>query len=268
VEAYQRDAFARREIEHRCEFRILRPDGSLRWLEARSRAFYGSDGEPLRVVGVNVDITERKENEQRQTLLLREFDHRVKNILANVKALLLQTRLTGDPDDDFLGAFEGRLDTFARTHEALLGTDFSSAPLRVLAEQELSPYLRQGERNVALEGPDLSLSLAAAQMISLALHELATNAAKHGALSAPGGRILLAWRLLGGGEEGRVRLNWRETDGPPVEPPRRRGFGRMLLERSVASGLGGEARLSFAPEGACYELEFPAARNLAGRIAA
>lgn len=269
VQAYQRDAFARGETDHRCEFRIVRPDGDVRWVEARSRALFGGGGEPVRVIGVNVDITERKQVEERQALLLREFDHRVKNILANVKALLLQSKLTSSPER-FVEAFEGRLDTFARTHEALLGGNFAGAALRLLAELELSPYLRSGGGNVELDGPDLTLAANAAQIVSLALHELATNAAKYGALSDQGGRVHLSWRLAGKADAGRVHLAWRESSGPRVRAPRRRGLGRMLLERSVPAGLTGEARLEFAREGVRYELEFPARANLmvAGRVAA
>ena len=259
---YQRTALTGGEAERQLEFRIVRPDGGVRWVEARSRALHGSAGAPLRVVGINVDVTERKETEDRQALLLREFNHRVKNVLANIRALALQTKLSLGPGDDFVGSFEGRLETFARTHAALLDDDREAAPLRALAEQELAPYA--GVANVAeIDGPDLSLRIQAAHMLAMALHELATNAAKYGALSTPGGRVLLRWRLERTEGELQVQVLWQEADGPEVAPPQRKGFGRSLMERGVAAGLGGSARLEFAPSGVRYEITFPAARNVA-----
>lgn len=260
----RRAALDDRLEEHQIEFRIVRPDGSIRWVEARSRAFYDAKGEPQRLVGVNVDITDRKESEQRQSLLLHELNHRVKNVLANIHALWSQTRRSSAPNE-LSDAFEGRLKSFARTHQALLESGFEAASMQSLADQELEPYLNLGADLglVDIEGPELSLKAHAAQMIALALHELATNSAKYGALGAQRGRVSLRWSIAANGGHRVVRILWREAGARDAASPSRSGFGRTLLERIVPGALEGAATLEFLPTGALYELEFPAAANAA-----
>jgi PAS domain S-box-containing protein len=205
-----------------------------------------------------VDVTESRRAEERQQLLLRELDHRVKNTLAKVIGMFTQSRLTASSFEDFVPAFEGRLMALARTHELLTQNAFGAVPIGVVVERELAAFAHAGSAAIAVEGPSLRLAASAAQALGMALHELATNAAKHGALAAPGGRVRAAWTETPEG----VRFSWAEANGPPVAPPARRGFGRHLLEQGIAMALAGEARLEFAAEGLRYELSFPAAGNL------
>ena len=206
-------------------------------------------------VGIGVDITERKRAEERQGLLLAELSHRVKNTLAVVLGIASRT-LAGDRSlPEARDTLAKRLGALAKTHELLTAAGWRGVSLRALAEAELRPY---GPR-AAIAGEDLTLGPKAAQTFALVLHELATNAAKHGALSAPEGRIEIGWEAA----DGRFRLRWRERDGPPVRPPERQGFGRTLLERGVAYELGGEVTLDFRPAGLVCEARLLLAQVLA-----
>jgi PAS domain S-box-containing protein len=206
-------------------------------------------------VGIGVDITERKRAEERQGLLLAELSHRVKNTLAVVLGIASRT-LAGDRSlPEARDTLAKRLGALAKTHELLTAAGWRGVSLRALAEAELRPY---GPR-AAIAGEDLTLGPKAAQTFALVLHELATNAAKHGALSAPEGRIEIGWEAA----DGRFRLRWRERDGPSVRPPERQGFGRTLLERGVAYELGGEVTLDFRPAGLVCEARLSLAQVLA-----
>jgi two-component sensor histidine kinase len=196
-------------------------------------------------VGIGVDITERKRTEERQRLLLAELSHRVKNTLAVVLGIASRT-VSGDRTlREAREMLAKRLGALAKTHELLTAADWRGVSLRALAQAELKPY----GRRATLAGDDLMLAPKAAQTLALVLHELATNAAKHGALSVPAGRIEIGWAVA----DGRLRLLWRERDGPPVRPPERQGFGRLLLERGVAHDLDGAVTLDFRPEGLACE---------------
>jgi two-component sensor histidine kinase len=206
-------------------------------------------------VGIGVDITERKRAEERQGLLLAELSHRVKNTLAVVLGIASRT-LAGDRSlPEARDTLAKRLGALAKTHELLTAAGWRGVSLRALVEGELKPY---GSR-ATITGEDLTLGPKAAQTFALVLHELATNAAKHGALSAPEGRIEIGWEAA----DGRFRLRWRERDGPPVRPPERQGFGRTLLERGVAYELGGEVTLDFRPAGLVCEARLLLAQVLA-----
>ena len=261
--ALRREAFAHRVRENSIEFRIVRPDGAVRWMEGRSRTAYGKDGRPLRVVGVNMEITARKEAEARQQLLQHELDHRVKNILATVQGLLVQTRAAGGTVETVIESFRSRLGALARAHDALVATHFAGAPLRHVAEQEVGAFLTAEGDNISLAGDDLRLTPRATQTLTLVLHELATNAAKHGALSVPEGRVDIRWSVAQRDGGARLLLEWTERHGPALTgTPQRQGFGRTVLERGVAFSLAGEARLEFAAEGLRYRMDVPADGNL------
>jgi PAS domain S-box-containing protein len=217
-------------------------------------------------IGIGIDITERKRAEDRQRLLLAELSHRVKNMLATVQSIALRSLSAGRPIEEAREAFMERLRALAETHSLLTAGEWQGASLRRLVEDVLAPY----GRRVAIASEDLVLNPKAALTLGLVLHELATNAAKYGALAAPAGRVEVAWTVGGGaaaadGDDGPgLRLHWRERDGPPVPPPERVGFGRTLIERAVAYELNGTTRLDFRADGVVCELVVPLAEVTVG----
>jgi two-component sensor histidine kinase len=183
--------------------------------------------------------------ERQQKLLLDELNHRVKNTLATVQSIAAQTLRTNPEPRAFREAFEARLVALAGTHDLLTAGAWRGAALRDVAQLEFRPY---GPERYRLDGPEVSLSPAEALSLGLLFHELATNAAKYGALSTGQGRVDVAWSVREDGGR-RLALTWTETGGPPVVAPTRRGFGSRLIERSLSGELGGEAVLEFAPDG-------------------
>ncbi|MBX6375268.1 MAG: PAS domain S-box protein [Acetobacteraceae bacterium] len=256
------------------DFRILRrSDGAMRWILSRAEAIADERGRPVRTIGIMRDVTEQKASEERQALLMRELDHRAKNALAVVQAAV---RLTPKDDPEtFAHAVEGRVAALARAHTLLAEGRWQGAALRPLIEAELAAFLPGGNAcavdaaaappRVEVEGPDLALAPVAMQALSMALHELATNAVKYGALSAPGGRVRVAWwvdraaRLL--------RLRWEEAGGPPLAgPPARRGFGSRVVEATVRDQLGGQVERRWEPAGLVCEIAVPVERAVVGGI--
>jgi PAS domain S-box-containing protein len=256
------------------ERRYLRPDGAVVWVRG-SVAVAGRDaeGRPARAAIVLKDITAQKQADELQTLLIREVDHRAKNALAVVQAMLRLTPAEGPEARRFAEALSGRVAAMARAHTLLSRDRWAGAELRDLAEAELAPYAgggaapgASGEERVRLDGPPALLVPEAAQPVGMVLHELATNAAKYGALSRPGGRVDISWRLLAG-PAGGLMVEWRESGGPGLAaPPSRTGFGTRLVARTVRQ-IGGEAALDWAPEGLRCSFTIPANRLQAAAAA-
>lgn len=197
---------------------------------------------------------ERQAAQSRQAFLMAELDHRLKNILANIQALLRHTRRRATSIEGFARDFEARLHAMATAHDLLHASRWEGARLCRLVAEELAPHAGgTGRGRVGAGGPDLVLRPRAALALSLALHELATNAAKHGALSVPEGRIALRWRRT---ETGLIMV-WEERGGPPAPSPERRGFGLTVIERSLAYELGGSGRLEFRPTGLRCTIRIP-----------
>ncbi|MBS0475746.1 MAG: sensor histidine kinase, partial [Proteobacteria bacterium] len=186
--------------------------------------------------------------------LTRELNHRVKNTLANVLSIVALTRRRSHDLDDFTEGLIGRLRALSATHDLLALRNWKDAPVRDVVTAELVPYLDPGDNQVDIDGPDTVLGPNDAMSLGLALHELATNAAKYGALSIPQGRVSVTWSLLAGNQ---CELRWRETGGPGVTPPDRRGFGLDLIEKIVSHELGTPVELSFNPEGVYCVLRVP-----------
>src|SRR4051794_29323372 len=187
---------------------------------------------------------------ERQHLLIRELHHRVKNSLATVQALLGATARSTNSVEAFYHSFAGRLAALGKTHTLLTDDYWQSASVREMLRNELEPYDDGGGHRVALNGPPLELSADLAIPTGMAIHELAANAVTHGALSVPGGRVAVVWDV-GRDEDGRRMLcvEWTERDGPPVEPPSRKGFGSTLLERVLPAQCKAEVALEFDPLG-------------------
>ncbi len=192
-----------------------------------------------------------------RTSLTRELNHRVKNTLANVLSIVALTRRRSVDLDDFAENLTGRIRALSATHDLLSHSDWTDAPIDEIVRSELAPYLGEADGHVELSGPAISLAPNAAMSLGLAIHELATNAAKYGALSASGGRVVIEWHLVSSDV---VQLHWRETGGPPVESPGKRGFGRDLLEKIVAHELQSNVDLRFEPGGVECTLQVPVRR--------
>jgi len=213
----------------------------------------GADGEATGVFIEGSDVTDRVLGDRQQKLLLDELNHRVKNTLATVQSIAAQTLRTNPEPADFRLAFEARLLALSGTHDLLTATNWRSASLRDVAQLEFGPY---GAERYRLNGPQVSLPPAAALALGLLFHELATNAAKHGALSTGAGSVDVAWQV-GLTDTGReLAIDWTEAGGPPVAPPSRRGFGSRLIERSLGA-LQGAATLDFAAEGLRCRMRLP-----------
>ncbi len=249
--------------DYRQEYRIVRVDtGEVRWIAARGSAVGARPGAPARFVGVCYDITERRLAQERQMLLAREVDHRARNVLAVVQSILRLTRAE-DPRR-YVQAVEGRVAALARAHTLLSRDRWTGAGLQDVLHEELTAY--RGAGRVALHGPAVRLRPDAVQPLSMVLHELATNAAKYGALSIPGGRVEVAWELVPQAgapsgqpsSPGRLDLRWTERDGPPLlAPPARQGFGSTLISATLRDQLQGESCFDWRPEGLCCAISLP-----------
>jgi PAS domain S-box-containing protein len=248
--------FAEQRGEHHAEFRIVRPCGTIRWIEARSFIEYDQAGHARRLVGVNIDITERKRAEQARKILNAELDHRVKNTLATVTAVISRTREGSRSVADFAAALEGRIRSMAVTHQLLSSRHWQELSLIELIRSELAPYA--ASENTEISGPTVLLKPEAGQALAMVLHELATNAAKYGALSSDKGRVLIRWdRRLNGRRLSNLVLEWREVGGPWVNAPGKSSYGTSTIRDLIPYEFGGAVDLVFAPEGVRCRLELP-----------
>jgi PAS domain S-box-containing protein len=236
-------------------------DGARRWFDITIDAQRDADGQVVGVVCASVDITDQKERESRIRLLMRELTHRSKNLLTVIDSIARQTAANSNGLKDFLARFRDRLHSLAGSHDQLVQEDWQGAWLRQLVESQLGHYYDPDSPAVTVIGPRLRVGPDAAQHIGLALHELATNAAKYGALSVPEGRVHITWDVEQDTDGTPVcRMVWLESGGPRVQRPVKRGFGQVVIERTVARALGGRVTLEFAPEGLQWILVFPADR--------
>jgi PAS domain S-box-containing protein len=240
-------------------FRYLRPDGREAWLEETAKAEFDGAGHFVRLRGLTVDITERKHAETRQDLLTAELDHRVKNVLARVAVVARRTREHSTSMAEFVRALDGRIHSMAAAHSLLSQSRWQGVGLADLVRDQLAPYAT--DANARIEGPNIVLTAAATQSVAMVLHELVTNAAKYGALSAPGGQVSVSWeRLSRDGEPPKLTMTWREVGGPPTAAPLEAGFGTNLIRDLIPHELGGTVDLSFGAEGLRCTIEVPIER--------
>ncbi len=226
----------------------IRRDGSRFWASGLMVPLLNTDGKPEGLLNVLRDNTAGRIEEERRALQLAEMGHRVKNVLATVQAVAAQTMRHGGVPEAVQKMLLQRLVALAGSHDLLTRGGWGSASLTDVVERALSPYAGSGR--VRSDGPPVRLAADAVEMFSLAFHELATNAAKYGALSVPKGQVEVSWALRRSGKgTRRVDIDWRERGGPTVTPPRRQGFGSRLLERGLAQKFGGTVKLDFHPEG-------------------
>ncbi len=252
--------------------RFRRADGAYRWHLSRAHAFRDADGNVLMWAGSNTEIHEQKEtadtlrsHEDRLNLLVKELNHRVKNLLAVASSVVTLSAHSASTPRSMADAIKGRLDALARAHELVMPTltgEAASAKtattLDTLVRAICSPYLEPGRPDrFVVEGPAVPIGERAAANVALFVHELATNAVKYGALSSPAGCVAMEWSL----QDGELRLSWNERDGPPLEgPPKSRGFGSELAQSSIEGSLGGTLSFDWKSEGLAVHLAVRAER--------
>jgi two-component sensor histidine kinase/PAS domain-containing protein len=227
------------------DYRVKQPDGSWRWLSAWGLVEFegtGAQRKAVAIAGASRDLSEVKRAEELQRLLANELNHRVKNSLATVQSIVTTSLRSAEDLETARKAVDARIISLAGAHDLLTDRSWSGADLNDLVARVIAPF---GSGQIAVDGPSLDVPPKQALALSLALHELATNASKYGALSRPAGRVELRWAVQGG----QLHLSWRETGGPKVVAPSRRGFGSRLLEDVLASDLDGQSRLEFAADG-------------------
>ena len=236
-------------------------DSGPRWNDLHIEPLRNDAGDIVGLTCASVDVTERKESEAHLRLLMRELTHRSKNLLAVIQGMARQTARHTGSIDGFLNQFSARLQALAASHDLLVRESWHGASLRELIQSQLAAYAGGGEGRLALDGVPVALKPEAAQNLGLALHELAVNAAKFGALSVPGGRVLIDWAL----RDNAIDLNWREHNGPKVKARRKRGFGSMVIERNLARALDAKVDITFEPDGLRCHIVIPASQILAAR---
>jgi PAS domain S-box-containing protein len=249
--------FSDRRGEYNVEYRIVLPNRGVRWIESRSFISYDGDGNAQRVVGVDIDVTGRKRAEERQRELVAELDHRVKNVLASVSAVISHSWQESTSVNGFAAALDGRIRSMATTHELLSIGRWQGISLTELVRRELAPYAMR--HNTEIIGPEVVLRAEAGQAMAMVLHELTTNAAKYGALSTKQGRVLIRWdQRLNGHARSDLVLIWKEIGGPPVASRSKPGYGTSTIRDLIPYEFGGTVDHVLASDGVHCHLQLPA----------
>ncbi len=237
-------------VDYVTEFRVK----SGRWISSRGRVYQrDAQGAPQVMMGVNIDITEARQAAEHTRHLLRELNHRVKNTLAMTQSLARQTLKRSPDPQAFIEAFSGRLRTLSDAHTLLADRDWAGIGMTELVDSQIGPYVIHGGDRLTVAGEDVQLPPDHALGLGIILHELASNAARYGALSVDDGRLRVVWTV----ENGEVHLSWNESGGPAVQEMRESGFGSRLIQRSLDKILGSRVNLEFAPGGVQAEISFP-----------
>lgn len=244
------------------EYRIIRPSGEERWIFGRGRVVRDPSGQITQYSGIDLDVTERKRAEAHTRVVMGELVHRTNNLLTVVQILARQGTQSASDLDDFQRVFSDRLRGLSESTNLLLRDNWLGAPLRELIEAQIAPF--GAVRRFDIDGPNVRLSAKAVQSLGLALHELCTNALKYGALSSEGGRVSIRWEMAHGG----LYLHWEETGGPKVNPPRRKGFGRVVAEKMISSALGAQVSTQFLEGGLQWDAIIPSSELAQGEMPA
>jgi PAS domain S-box-containing protein len=240
------------EIENRC----LSKEGKVSWVHKHVSLLRDGAGRPANVITLATNVTERKQHEEQIDLLLREVNHRSKNLLSLVQAIAQQTINT--KPDDFLPRFQARVQALAASHDILVGNKWKGADLHEVARSQLAHFRDLMGKRITLTGPPVFASAAAAQALGMAFHELATNATKYGALSDESGRVELGWKTAQDAEGNQVfAIEWTESGGPPVTPPASSGFGSTVICRLAERSLNAKVELAYARMGLSWRLQCP-----------
>lgn len=239
------------------EYRVRLPKGDVRWLQIRGQPFYSVDGQPLTMAGVSIDVTDRKHAEEHRALLADELNHRVKNSMATMQSIAHQTLRNATSLEDAYATLDARLQSLSLAHDVLTRDNWIGATLAEIAERALGAFSSGAGQRFVIEGPEVRMAPRLTLAFTMALHELATNAVKYGALSNDRGQVRLTWAIANGAHPARLHLRWEETGGPTVTAPPRRGFGSRLIERALAAELDGTAEIAYRPSGVLFTLDAP-----------
>jgi two-component sensor histidine kinase/PAS domain-containing protein len=242
------------------EYRVVWPDGTTLWLRGHGRVVARTpNGKAHRLVSIVADVTERKAAEDHAQFLMHELSHRSKNLLAVIQSISRRTARTTTTMEEFESRFGRRLQGLAASHDVLVRNSWQGAPLADLMRQQLMPFLDIQSARVELTGPDIVVTAEATQAIGLAIHELATNAIKYGALSVPAGKVKISWAFNGESLASReLLLKWVEQGGPSVVPPSRNGFGHLVIGEMIERSLNAKVALEFAAHGLEWSVSIPA----------
>ena len=235
------------------EYRLRHRSGEYRWVLGRAQPVRDNDGTILRWYGSCTDIHEIKVAEEQRQLMLGEMNHRVKNTLAMVNVMVSQTLRLADNLPEAQTALQSRIAMMAQAHDRLIKASWAETRVREVVEAALAPH-RSGEGRFSITGPDLAIGSKQALAMTMALHELATNAGKYGSLSKDHGRVRIHWDVTMQSSEECFVFTWTESGGPVVEPPTRRGFGSKMIEQALAGYFQGSVELLFKPEGLHFSL--------------
>jgi two-component sensor histidine kinase len=227
--------------------------GEYRWVLTRTRAVHDKDGNVIQWLGTCTDIHELKLAQEEKQLMLGEMNHRVKNSLAMVHAMVSQTLRQADNIQDASAAIQSRISMMARAHDRLVSSNWLDAHISEVVEAAIDPH-RSKTHNFVISGPDLRIGSKKSLALTMALHELATNATKYGALNSSEGTVQITWDIQDVDGQDVFSFKWEEVGGPAVEKPTRKGFGSRMIEQAVAVYFNGEAELEFASEGLKYTL--------------
>lgn len=242
---------------YRCQYRIRQPDDSYLWVEASGRCEHDEDGNPTCFPGLMVDVHERKLAEQQQRTMINELNHRVKNTLAIVQSLATQSFSGASSVESAAEVFNARLISLSHAHDVITREHWRSALLRDLVEQMAHSHNFRGSERFDIDGPRVRLSPQNALSFAMALHELATNAIKYGALGDRGGGVRIHWRIGEANGKRILYLDWIEHGGPPVQPPARKGFGTRLVERCFNPARNGAVSIDYRESGLACHIAVP-----------
>ena len=239
----------------RDKFRIVRPDGEMRWISTHSETFGDTAGKPTRMLFTSIDVTQTTRQEEHIRFLLREVSHRSKNLLAVIQAMATQTGRNSPDYAAFQVRFSQRLQGMAASHDLLVNEDWRGVDVATLVRAQLRPFADESGGRLELAGPQLLLKPEAAQSLGMALHELATNATKYGALSVPHGKVDISWQTTQSEGVSRFRLTWEESGGPGVVTPTRNGFGHIVFDRMIKQALNATIDWQYPQDGIVWSLE-------------
>lgn len=242
-------------VPYHAEYRIFTPTGEQRWVAIQGELQYRADGTPLAMTGFSNDISERKFAEEHRAVLARELTHRVKNTLATVNAIVIQTLRGASTLQDAAETVSGRIASLGAAQELLVQDEVEGAAIGDIVRRALDPFMDIHGKRFTIDGPRVRLSPEITLALSMALHELATNAAKYGALSVREGHVTIEWSIDRQSGERHLHFAWIEQGGPPVTPPTRTGFGSRMIERMLSQHVRGDAAISYFPEGIRFAIK-------------
>ncbi len=245
------------------EYRIHTPAGEERWVQIRGHASYRADGVPLFITGTTQDVTDRRRAQGQRALLAREQSHRIKNMLASLQAIVAQTIRRATSLDEAGATLAARIQAMSAANDLLISEDFGDASIADLVRRTLAPFGIEDTQRFRIHGPDLRLEPQQILAYALALHELATNATKYGALSNQEGTVEVSWRIIDDGANSTLRLNWQERNGPTVQRPARTSFGTQLIQRVLSQEISGTVEIAYEADGVIFVATSPIAATQA-----